>query len=208
MKRKYRDSFYLAVSRKFEGCECLPEILEQLEQQMEEKFYHPEKHVFSNEDDVLKLSVGEVQDSQIMQMISEDITRKDTDQLRKHFACLKEKYHDNTQYSAMYIKFVFSNVIQELFQENQFSGERRLEHEIERLYNCRNIMEIVEVTEDNIKEYEAFLDRSMSSSRNEVAAVKNYIYQHYEEDLNLEMLAEKVYLSSGYLSFIFKKRPA
>ena len=205
MKRKYRDSFYLAVSRKFEGCECLPEILEQLEQQMEEKFYHPEKHVFSNEDDVLKLSVGEVQDSQIMQMISEDITRKDTDQLRKHFACLKEKYHDNTQYSAMYIKFVFSNVIQELFQENQFSGERRLEHEIERLYNCRNIMEIVEVTEDNIKEYEAFLDRSMSSSRNEVAAVKNYIYQHYEEDLNLEMLAEKVYLSSGYLSFIFKK---
>ena len=205
MKRKYRDSFYLAVSRKFEGCECLPEVLEQLEQQMEEKFYHPEKHVFSNEDDVLKLSVGEVQDSQIMQMISEDITRKDTDQLRKHFACLKEKYHDNTQYSAMYIKFVFSNVIQELFQENQFSGERRLEHEIERLYNCRNIMEILEVTEDNIKEYEAFLDRSMSSSRNEVAAVKNYIYQHYEEDLNLEMLAEKVYLSSGYLSFIFKK---
>ena len=188
MKRKYRDSFYLAVSRKFEGCECLPEILEQLEQQMEEKFYHPEKHVFSNEDDVLKLSVGEMQDSQIMQMISEDITRK-----------------DNTKYSAMYIKFVFSNVIQELFQENQFSGERRLEHEIERLYNCRNIMEIVEVTEDNIKEYEAFLDRSMSSSRNEVAAVKNYIYQHYEEDLNLEMLAEKVYLSSGYLSFIFKK---
>lgn len=175
------------------------------EETLEEKFYHPEKHVFSNEDDVLKLSVGEVQDSQIMQMISEDITRKDTDQLRKHFACLKEKYHDNTKYSAMYIKFVFSNVIQELFQENQFSGERRLEHEIERLYNCRNIMEILEVTEDNIKEYEAFLDRSMSSSRNEVAAVKNYIYQHYEEDLNLEMLAEKVYLSSGYLSFIFKK---
>lgn len=205
LKRLHPARFHLAVSRRFDGYRELPGIMEQLEQQMEEKFYHPEKHVFSNEDDVLKLSVGEVQDSQIMQMISEDITRKDTDQLRKHFACLKEKYHDNTQYSAMYIKFVFSNVFQELFQENQFSGERRLEHEIERLYNCRNIMEIVEVTEDNIKEYEAFLDRSMSSSRNEVAAVKNYIYQHYEEDLNLEMLAEKVYLSSGYLSFIFKK---
>ena len=41
--------------------------------------------VAANEDDVLKLSVGEVQDSQIMQMISEDITRKDTEQLRRHF---------------------------------------------------------------------------------------------------------------------------
>ena len=205
MKREYMERFYLAVSRKFEGYENLPSVLEQLEQQMEEKFYHPDKHIFTNEDDPLNMAVGEVQDSQIMQAISEDITRKDTEQLQKHFECLKEKYHDNTQYSAMYIKFVFSNVIQELFQENQFSGERRLEHEIERLYNCRNIKEILSVTEDNIKEYEAFLERSMDSSRNEVTAVKNYIYQHYDEDLNLEMLAEKVYLSSGYLSFIFKK---
>ena len=38
-----------------------------------------------------------------------------------------------------------------------------------------------------------------------VGAVKNYIHQHYAEDLSLETLAEKVYLSSGYLSFIFKK---
>ena len=61
------------------------------------------------------------------------------------------------------------------------------------------------MTEENIREYESFLERSMSESRNEVAAVKNYIYQHYAEDLSLEILAEKVYLSSGYLSFIFKK---
>ena len=105
----------------------------------------------------------------------------------------------------MYIKFVFSNVIQELFQENQFADEHRLEQEIDRLYSCGNIMDILKVTEDNIREYEKFLERSMSESRNEVAAMKNYIYQHYGEDLNLEMLAEKVYLSSGYLSFIFKK---
>ena len=104
MKREYMERFYLAVSRKFEGYENLPSVLEQLEQQMEEKFYHPDKHIFTNEDDPLNMAVGEVQDSQIMQAISEDITRKDTEQLQKHFECLKEKYHDNTQYSAMYIK--------------------------------------------------------------------------------------------------------
>lgn len=205
LKRNYMVRFYLAVSRKFEGYECLPEILGQLEQQMEEKFYHPEKHIFSSDEEHLKMAVEEVQDSQFMQMISEDISRKDVSQLWKHFACLKEKYSQNTQFSAMYIKFVFSNVIQELFQENQFSDERRLGQEIDRLYSCSNIMEILQVTEENIREYEKFLERSMSESRNEVAAVKNYIYEHYNEDLNLEMLAEKVYLSSGYLSFIFKR---
>lgn len=205
LKRKYASRFYLAVSRKFQGKENLPEILSQLEQQMEEKFYHPEKHIFSSEEDNLNLVGSEVQDSQLMQMISEDISRKDIEQLWKHFQSLKEKYHDNTQYSAMYIKFVFSNVIQELYQENQFSEEQRLYEEIDRLYNCNNIMQILEVTEKSIREYEEFINRSMHESRDEVTTVKNYIYQHYAEDLNLETLAEKVYLSSGYLSFIFKK---
>lgn len=205
LKRSYPNRFYLAVSRKFEGYENLPDIMDQLEQQMEEKFYHPDKHVFTCEEDSQKAENREVQDAKLMQMISEDISRKDVDQLWKHFNCLKEKYQDNTQFSAMYIKFVFSGVIQELFQENQFASEQKLEHEIEKLYKCGNIFEVLEVTEESIRDYENFLNRSMSESREEVAAVKNYIYQHYDEDLSLEMLAEKVYLSSGYLSFIFKK---
>ena len=90
-------------------------------------------------------------------------------------------------------------------QENQFSEERKLDHEVERLYSCTNLKQILAITQENIKEYEEFLERSMSDSRDEVASVKNYIYQHYAEDLSLETLAEKVYLSSGYLSFIFKK---
>ena len=56
-----------------------------------------------------------------MEKISEDISRKDVDQLKKHFECLVKKYENDTRFSAMYVKFVFSNVIQELFQENQFS---------------------------------------------------------------------------------------
>jgi len=146
-----------------------------------------------------------VQDSRLLQKISEDVSRKDMPQLWNHFRCLSRKYQENGQFSAMYIKFVFSNVIQELFSENRFGGEHKLEKEIERLYNCSNISQILEVTEENIRAYEAFLNRSMRESRDEVATVKNYIYENYREDLNLETLAEKVYLSSGYLSFIFKK---
>ena len=205
LKQNYQASFHLAVSSRFVGHEALPEIMSQLEQTMEEKFYHPDVHVFNNETDEIQPVNSETQDSRLMEKISEDISRKDVDQLKKHFECLVEKYENDTRFSAMYVKFVFSNVIQELFQENQFSEERKLDHEVERLYSCTNLKQILAITKENIKEYEAFLERSMSESRDEVASVKNYIYQHYAEDLSLEMLAEKVYLSSGYLSFIFKK---
>lgn len=205
LKREYEVKFHLAVSSKFDGYQKLPAVMEQLEQLMEEKFYHPDTHVFIVEEENEKAEPGDVQDSRLMQKISEDVSRKDMAQLWNHFHCLARKYQESGQFSAMYIKFVFSNVIQELFVENRFGGEHKLEKEIERLYHCSNISQILEVTEENIKAYETFLNRSMSESRDEVSAVKNYIYENYREDLNLESLAEKVYLSSGYLSFIFKK---
>ena len=205
LKRLHPVRFHLAVSRRFDGYQELPEIMEQLEQQMEEKFYHPDIHVYTSEEDEEKNTGEEEQDSRLMEKISEDISRKDVKQLWSHFRSLASKYQSNTQFSAMYVKFVFSNVIRELFQENRFAGEHRLDLEVDHLYGCSSIQEIIEVTEKNIRQYEEFLDRSMSESRDEVAAVKNYIYNHYAEDLNLETLAEKVYLSSGYLSFIFKK---
>ena len=77
LKRTYKESFYLAVSRKFDGYECLMEIMSQLEQQMEEKFYHPEKHIYSNDEEHLNMEVKEVQDSRLLQLISEDVSRKD-----------------------------------------------------------------------------------------------------------------------------------
>jgi len=118
LKQNYSGSFHLAVSSRFEGHEALPQIMSQLEQTMEEKFYHPDVHVFTNETDENQLVNAETQDSRLMEKISEDISRKDVDQLKKHFECLVKKYENDTRFSAMYVKFVFSNVIQELFQEN------------------------------------------------------------------------------------------
>lgn len=42
LKREYEVKFHLAVSSKFEGYQKLPSVMEQLEQLMEEKFYHPD----------------------------------------------------------------------------------------------------------------------------------------------------------------------
>lgn len=47
LKRLHPVRFHLAVSRRFDGYQELPEIMEQLEQQMEEKFYHPDIHVYT-----------------------------------------------------------------------------------------------------------------------------------------------------------------
>ena len=164
LKQNYSASFHLAVSSRFEGHEALPEIMSQLEQTMEEKFYHPDVHVFNNEASDSQPVNAETQDSRLMEKISEDISRKDVEQLKKHFECLVKKYENDTRFSAMYVKFVFSNVIQELFQENQFSEERKLDHEVERLYSCTNLKQILAITQENISLPRSRLSTSFSSA--------------------------------------------
>ena len=157
LKQNHSASFHLAVSSRFEGHEALPEIMSQLEQTMEEKFYHPDVHVFNNEASDSQPVNAETQDSSLMEKISEDISRKDVEQLKKHFECLVKKYENDTRFSAMYVKFVFSNVIQELFQENQFSEERKLDHEVERLVQLyQSEADPWRLPQENIREYEEF----------------------------------------------------
>lgn len=205
LRRKYVTRFYLSISRRFEGIKELPEVLNQLEQRMEEKYYYKEDRIFFSEEDELNSVGKEVQDSQIMQLISEDISRKDTEHLWEHFGYLKRRYQDNTSFSAMYVKFVFSNVVQEIFQEDHFSEDGRLEKEIDILYACNSIGQILKVTEGIIEEYEAFIKNSLKQAGKEIAVAREYIEKNCEKDLDIELLAKKVGLPCGYFSFVFRK---
>ena len=49
------------------------------------------------------------------------------------------------------------------------------------------------------------IDETGADMDNLIRGVKNYIDQHYQENLSLELLAEQAHLSSSYLSKLFKK---
>ena len=49
------------------------------------------------------------------------------------------------------------------------------------------------------------VDETGADMDNLIRGVKNYIDQHYQENLSLELLAEQAHLSSSYLSKLFKK---
>ena len=205
LRRKYAARFFFAISRKFDGYKALPGILSQLEQQMEERFYHPEKMVFTTDEEGALSKNSEIQDSMLIEKIAEDVSRKDTDNLWAHFALFKEKYSSGFRYSAMYVKFVFSSMIQELYTEEQFAESHDLSSAITRLYKAEEIDEILQIAEENIREYVKFINESMSELRMEIQKVKDYIQRHCTEEVSPEMLSDKVHLSVGFLCFIFKK---
>ncbi|MBQ1310378.1 MAG: AraC family transcriptional regulator [Blautia sp.] len=204
LKRRYTTRLHLAVSREFTGSGELPKILKELEKQMEEKYYNMEKHVFYS--DVDETASPELQDYQIIQWISQDIGRKDVEQLERHFSCLKEKYGKNSQFSAMYVKFVFSNVLQGLFMEQPFAGERSMEKEIDRLYRCGNISQILSIIEENISCYKEFLSRYEKESEERVEEIHRKIEKRCEKSHSTKKLADKVDMEPGYLNYFFRRK--
>lgn len=206
LKRSHQARIYISISKIFDGYQDLPEVMGQLERQMEERFYRPEGHIFFNEEDILKTTGSEAQDSQLIQRISEDIARHDIGQLWKHFHKLTEKYGANTQFSALYVKFVFSNIIQELFQEDAFAREHNLEKEFKRVYNCTNAEQILNVVEEKIIQYEKFVNHTMDETPELIEHIKQYVSQHYDEELNIDILAKMHKVYPGYLCYFFKRK--
>ena len=204
LRRRYAARFYFAISRKFDGWQCLPEVFSELEMLMEERFYHPERQFFAAEEEGILSENSEYQDSMLIERISEDISRKDTVNLWRHFSFLKDKYTANSRSSAMYVKFVFSSVLQELLSEKQFASEYDVTGPIARMFMTEDLGEVISVTEESISAYEKFIVESISRLREEALKVKQYILMNCQEDLNPEMLASRVNMSPGYLSFIFK----
>lgn len=68
---------------------------------------------------------------------------------------------------------------------------------------CR--VDLCDIIEENICNYGENIATDDKQIRKDVALVKSYIKAHLSEKINLESLADMVFLSPGYLSLIFKQ---
>ena len=62
---------------------------------------------------------------------------------------------------------------------------------------------------DIVNNYIDLLEKSFgkepATSHREIETVKNYIHNHYGEEIGAQQLADMVYLAPSYLSSLFKK---
>lgn len=204
-RQRYDADCYFVISEELESYRDMPKYLIQMEQLLEEQFYQPEIHVFSMNQDQEESEGSQVKDAKMLQNIIEDIHHKDVDHLWLNFQRIEKKYKDNNQFSELYVKFVFSSVLKEIYEGIAVTGERELSREVDRMYRCKTIQEVLEIAKKAIREFENYLKVQDGGDREEVTLVKSYIYHHYDKVLTTELLAEQVCLSPGYLSFVFKQ---
>lgn len=203
MNHTFGNRFYVAAGQPVSDRSELPEIYQNLEILIENKFYQKETRVFLP--DKVSKDTGSEQflDETINRMI-ENIRLDDMTHLWEHFRILKSGMGELGSYSQIYTRFLFSNLVKEFFT-HQHQDRKKLEAAVQKVYEMQSVQEVLNLVEFLIQNMEERLAASNDGSRNEVAQAKSYIYEHYSEDISVEKLSELVYLSPGYFSYIFKK---
>ncbi|WP_158702771.1 response regulator [Paenibacillus faecalis] len=197
---------YVAVNEKPTAIGDLATGLNQLEQLMEYRFFSPDHYVFVENDDSLFYSNdSELSDNVILDSIRENLKNRDIFGVKANIEILCQKYAKQGQFSQLYVKYMFSHLYQEITTNHLDMSEVELNHGIEKIYKAEDIRDIKKIIHEYILRLEEKFTDSESSFHRDIAYIKKYIDEHYAEELSLDSLAAKVYLSPHYLSSIFKK---
>ncbi len=204
VKEQFGVECYVAVGRKIRNLKECPQEYQALENLMENKFYHTDTRIFSMDEEI----EGESQvrsGTDYQKKLKEDIRLKDFTHLWDDYKKMNEQIQSDGNESQMYLKFLYSELVKELFDSMGSEESPRMKTVIGEIYQAADLAGIYHAVEESFREFETRKMESEDGVRSDVEKVKAYIHAHYGETLGIERLAGEVYLSPGYLSYIFKK---
>ena len=204
--RLYMDfcmEFWIAVSGRMESYKELPRVYRKLDSLMEEKFYHTERHLFCEAPE----GTGEklLEEGCLIGMLEKDIRNRDVYHMEEHFERVVKKYSGNSGFPNMYVKFVFTNIVKVLGESSPMADDRDMEKVIDDMYQCSSVKELIATAQKEMENFLQFISEDKSSLKYKVEMTKEYIKKHYMEDIQVDQMAARLYLSPGYLSMVFKK---
>ena len=202
----YAEKCFLAISSHIDDIKDLSKALDEAELLMENKFYQSGEYIFmSGHDENTSPVIAQIEDDTLMKQMKQDIKMKDISGLKEHFMRLCEKYRNKTDFSQVYIKFIFSNLLKDFYENLPDAGEKKLNEEIDRLYRSNDFTCVMDIINRNIELLEKAFAVNPQMIHREIETVKQYIYSHYGEEIGVEQLAAMVYMAPSYLSCVFKK---
>lgn len=139
-------------------------------------------------------------------LICDYIEQEDFPRLWDMFRRLQAQLSNGLIDSQLYIKFLFSQIVKCIYEHTQKDISAQLIETIESIYQASNLETIYQIVETCIQDFEQSCNKSENSVQDDIDQILLYISNHLDEDLGIDKLASKVYLSEGYLSLSFKRK--
>ncbi|MCI1476959.1 MAG: response regulator [Clostridium beijerinckii] len=203
IKEKYSTNCYISLSNSIKSSDDIPIEISSLENLANNKFFLSDTYIFSN-DEIYESQLNDPEfDYRLISEIQKDIENKNIISLRQSLELFYKKYHNKNKISQIYIKFILSSLIKDIYKalpESEFNEESTI---IEKVYRLNTFNDIWNEILSLVDRFDTQLHQNTASGSNAVELAKQYIAIHYGKDLNLDILASHVYLTPRYLSYVF-----
>lgn len=144
------------------------------------------------------------EDSRLLKDIASAISMKNPDMLREQVQTLLDKYSGSNLHTHIYVRYICTSLLEQLMSRLSCQP-REFEEAAGKIFMLRHFSDIesliLQYTEKMIDQ----INQETGASNYVVYLVQQYIDLHYGEDLNLNQLADQVFLSPNYLSNVFTK---
>lgn len=194
-----RISCHTAVSRFITSPDDLSSAYEETERELMENLFTDDHLPITPEtaDDILRT------DDTILNLIRMDIQVKDSVSLRSHIKLMIDTAKSDRGYSQLYFRFLCTSVLNILLDGLPAEKEKYFDDYAAIISRSIHIAPIESLLFRLTDKLITFFESEPESPLQTLQKVKQYIHKHYAEDLSLEILAKKVYLSPSYLSKLF-----
>lgn len=203
IREKYRTNCYIAISSDIASSNDILTEIPALENLLNNKFFLSDTYIFAYDEKYeSQLNTPEF-DHKLISEIQKDIQSKNISSLKQSLNLFYKKYHNKNNISQIYIKFVLSSIIRDIYVELSNNEFYKQSNAIENIYRQNTFQDIWNNVISVVEEYDTYLQQNITSSYNAIELVKQYIVTHYGSELSLDILASHVYLTPRYLSYIF-----
>lgn len=194
---------YMSVSKEISTSSEIPIIYEKLEKYLEDRFFYSETYIYPIDTSITQETEWLEHDEHLLHAIQEAIQYVDTFSLKQNINILFQKYYQKKEISHIYVRYLFSRLLQLLCQVLKEYDEKTVNEKMSAIYSCKYFSEIENILLTIQEEVLKKLEKKEQSPKHVIHIVQQYITEHYGEDLSLNILAEKAYLSPRYLSEVF-----
>ncbi|WP_130860598.1 response regulator transcription factor [Gracilibacillus phocaeensis] len=201
----YGINCFFSVSEEMKTKDSIFQTYNQLDQYLDDRFFHPHTYVYPIDSITTTTRSFMAEDEALIINIENAIQQMDTNKLKEQINQLIHKHEKHMGTSHVYIRFLFSKLFQNLAKVLPSYQSEKINKEIECLYTYTHFKDIKHSITKITQQVVQKLNEEKNSSNNNIRIVQQYIHDHIDVDLSLELLAEKVYLSPGYLSDRFRQ---
>lgn len=168
-------------------------------------FFIDHSVILSTDSESIIQQENNLQINALTEQISTELRARDYDAVLEDITSVFEHFKKTNHFSALYVKYISANIVNLIFKNlHSESSEQQLQPWLDRIFGISTIYEITAVFEELINELRSIddtTDRSLMISR-----IYSLIEAEYmTAELNLETVANKLYISSSYLSHLFKR---